>query len=118
MMEMRNFVQLIGHLGADPIVKDTKVGKMARFSVATTEYYRDNGKLSSRTEWHNVVAWNGIAEKVIQKCAKGSYVTLTGKLTNRSYEDANKIKRYITEVLVTEIICQNKDKSDDESTNN
>ena len=104
-MEIRNFVQLIGNLGADPVVRDTKNGKVARFSLATTEYYRENGKMNSKTEWHTVVAWNSNAEMVERKCTKGSSVTLLGKLTSRSYEDQSKVKRYITEVVVREIIC-------------
>lgn len=107
-MEMTNSVQLIGHLGGEPQVRETKNGKVARFSVATTEYFLENGKTISRTEWHNVVAWNSVAQKVEQKCTKGTEVILQGRLANRSYEDTNKVKRYITEVVVREIICRQK----------
>lgn len=104
-MEFRNYVQLIGNLGADPVIRDTKNGKVARFSLATTEYHRENGKMVSKTEWHIVVAWNSNAEIVERKCTKGSSVTVLGKLTSRSYEDQSKVKRYVTEIVVNEIIC-------------
>ncbi len=110
-MEIKNFVQLIGNLGADPVVRETKVGKVARFSLATTEFYRENGKMNSKTEWHTVVAWNANADLVAQKCTKGTEVILLGRLSSRSYEDQNKVKRYVTEVIVNEIICHERAKS-------
>lgn len=105
-MELRNQVLLIGNLGNDPIVRDTKNGKVARFSLATSDYYRENGKQKTVTDWHTVVAWNQNAEKVAAVCKKGSEVILSGKLTSHSYDDQNGVKHYVTEVYVNEIICR------------
>lgn len=110
-MELRNQVRLIGHLGIDPIVKETKNGKFVRFSMATSEYYKEKGQTMSRTEWHNVVAWNENAEIISAKCKKGTEVIVNGRLTSRSYEDQEKIRRYVTEVVVNEIICRQKDET-------
>jgi len=104
-MDTRNHVQLIGHLGSDPMVRETKNGKMARFSVATNEQYSENGQMKTNTQWHNVVAWNRLAEKVEQSCRKGYEIFVCGKLTSHSYEDQNKVKKYITEVLASEVFC-------------
>jgi len=105
-MEIRNFVMLGGNMGADPKVNETRNGKVARFSLATTEFYYENGNQSRRTDWHNVVAWGIVADKVAEKCAKGSRVVVVGKLTSRSYEDANKVKRYVTEVVASDVFCE------------
>ncbi len=115
-MEIRNSVRLIGHLGSDPIVRETKNGKVARFSLATTDYYRENnGTFTSKTDWHNIVAWGANAEKVELKCRKGTELILSGKLTSRTYEDQNKVKHYVTEVLVKEFIArENQEKQDNQ----
>ena len=105
-MEIRNFVMLVGNMGADPKVNETRGGKVARFSLATSENYFENGKPASRTEWHNIVTWGANADKVSERCTKGTHVTIIGRLTSRSYEDANNVKRYITEVVANEVICE------------
>ncbi|MBO7133806.1 MAG: single-stranded DNA-binding protein [Bacteroidales bacterium] len=105
-MEIRNFVMLAGNMGADPKVNKTRGGKVARFSLATSENYFENGKQTSRTEWHNVVAWGANADKVSERCTKGTQVSIVGRLTSRSYEDANNVKRHITEVVANEVICE------------
>ena len=105
-MEIRNFVMLVGNMGADPKVNETRGGKVARFSLATSESYYENGKPANRTEWHNIVAWGANADKVSERCTKGTPVTIVGRLTSRSYEDANNVKRYITEVVANEVICE------------
>ena len=53
-----------------------------------------------------MVAWNGNADLVAEKCAKGSRVVVMGRLASRSYDDQNKVRRYITEVVAEEIICE------------
>jgi len=107
-MDTRNFVRLVGNLGTDPKVTETKNGKVARFSLATTENYFENGKQVSKTEWHNVVAWNANADLVSENCMKGSRVVVMGKLASRSYDDQNNVRRYITEVVAEEIISEKK----------
>jgi single-strand DNA-binding protein len=108
-MNLKNHVQLIGNLGAIPVVKETANGqKMARFSIATTESYKEDGKNVEKTYWHNIIAWGKMAETIEQKCEKGTEVVLNGKLVSRSYDDPSGAKKYITEVVVSEIICRPK----------
>ena len=69
--------------------------------------------MKNNTQWHNIVAWNKLAEKVERNFHKGDEILVEGKLTSHSYEDQNKIKRYVTEVVANETFCLNKqDKSD------
>lgn len=106
MNNLRNRVQLIGHVGNDPEVKNLDSGsKLARLSVATNESYRnDKGERVTNTEWHNVVAWNKTAEIIENYVKKGKEVAIDGKLTTRSWEDKDGIKRYSTEVVCNEIL--------------
>lgn len=97
---MINKVILVGNLGRDPEVRRLESGAaVAKFSLATNENYRDrNGDWQSQTEWHDVVCWNQLAERVERDLKKGKLVYVEGKLTHRSYEDKDGITRYITEV--------------------
>lgn len=105
MNNLKNRVQLIGHLGMTPeIVSFDQGKKVAKFSLATNDYYsNDNGEKVQTTEWHNVVAWNSTAEFVERHLAKGKQVALEGRLTTRSWEDKEGKKRYTTEVICNEI---------------
>lgn len=106
MKDLKNKVQLIGHLGGDPEVKQLENGKkMARFSLATNQmYYDQKGEKVEDTQWHNVVAWGKDAERVEKFLAKGSYVTLEGRLVYRSYEDKQGQKRIITEIVLNDLL--------------
>ena len=106
MYTLRNKVQLIGILGNAPEVKNTESGKkLARFSIATNEMYRNaNGEKVKETTWHNLIAWGKIADIVEKYLNKGSEVAIEGKLISRSYTDTNGMKRYITEVEVRELL--------------
>ena len=109
MNKLRNSVNLIGNLGMDPEIKLLESGKkLARFSVATSELYRNaEGEQIKETQWHHVVAWGGnatIAEKFLKK---GREVALSGRLSHRSFEDKNGNTRYLTEVIVNEIVLLN-----------
>lgn len=106
MNALRNRVQLIGHLGNDPQVKSFDNGnKVAKLTVATNSTYNNKaGERVQDTQWHNVVMWGktaDIAEKYLQK---GQEVAIEGKLTTRSYDDKNGQKRYITEIIVNELV--------------
>ncbi len=103
---MKNRVQLIGHVGNDPEIKNLDGGKkVANLSIATNDSYRnDKGEKVDQTEWHKVVAWGKTAEIIEKFVSKGKEVALEGKLTHKSYEDKNGEKRYVTEVLVSEIM--------------
>lgn len=106
MYALKNKVQLIGNLGNAPEVKTTETGKkLARFSVATNESYRNaNGEKVTETTWHNLVAWGKVADIAEKYLTKGSEVAIEGKLINRSYTDKDGNKKYITEVQVNELL--------------
>ncbi|KAA3644353.1 MAG: single-stranded DNA-binding protein [Bacteroidetes bacterium] len=106
MNNLRNKVQLIGHLGMNPEVKHLDGGKtLAKLSIATSERYTNSkGEKVSDTQWHNLVAWGKTAEIAEKYLKKGSEVAIEGKLTSRSYEDKEGVKKYITEVVISEIL--------------
>ena len=106
MYALKNKVQLIGNLGNAPEVKTLESGKkMARFSVATSESYRNaKGEKVTDTQWHSLVAWGKVAEIVEKFLTKGKEVAIEGKLINRSYNDKEGNKKYITEIQVNELL--------------
>lgn len=110
MMKMRNHVQLIGRLGADPEVKVFDNGnKVARFSIAVSgSYTNKQGERVTDVQWHAVVAWNalaGIAEKILQK---GTQVAVDGKLVKRSYTNSEGEKRSVSEIVANELLVTSK----------
>ncbi|MBN2214276.1 MAG: single-stranded DNA-binding protein [Bacteroidales bacterium] len=106
MSHLRNQVNLIGNLGMDPEIKVLENGKkVARFSIATSERFRNSeGEQVKETQWHQVVAWGGSAGIAEQFLKKGKEVALSGRLSHRSYEDKDGNTRYMTEVIVNEIV--------------
>ena len=110
MNALKNRVQLIGRLGQNPEVKHLNNGStLARFSVATTERYKNKqGERVDDTQWHNVVVWGNLAEIAEQYLQKGKEVALEGKLVHRSYEDKDGNKRYVTEVVAHEFLMLGK----------
>lgn len=104
MSTINNSVRLIGHLGANPEIKTFGENKkVAKLSLATNDSYRDaEGNKVTQTDWHNVVAWGPSASFAEKYLTKGSHIAIDGKLTNRSYEDKEGTKRYVTEVVVNE----------------
>ncbi|MEM9364074.1 MAG: single-stranded DNA-binding protein [Bacteroidota bacterium] len=106
MSTLRNKVQLIGNLGIDPEVRELENGrKLVKFALATNESYKnENGEKVTTTMWHNIVAWNGTAEIAEKYLSKGKEVAIEGKLVNRSYEDKEGNKKYVTEVNCSEIL--------------
>jgi single-strand DNA-binding protein len=107
---MKNTVQLIGHVGQDPEVKNLEGGKkLANLSIATNEvYYKENGDKVEKTEWHRVTAWGKTAEIIEKYVTKGKEVAIEGKLTHRSYDDKDGVKRFITEVVANELLLLGK----------
>lgn len=102
---MKNKVQLIGNVGQDPEVKDINGKTVANLTLATNEfYYNDKGEKVEQTEWHRVTAWGKPAEIIEKYVSKGKEIAVDGKLTHRSYDDKDGNKRYITEVLVNEVL--------------
>ncbi|MGB5274956.1 MAG: single-stranded DNA-binding protein [Flavobacteriaceae bacterium] len=110
MNAIKNRVQLIGNLGQDPeIVNMENGGKLAKFSIATSETYKNaKGEKVEDTQWHNVVAWGKTAEIVESFLTKGKQVAVEGKLVHRSYETKEGEKRYITEVKCNELLMLGK----------
>jgi single-strand DNA-binding protein len=106
MNNLRNRVQLIGNLGGNPEVTKLDSGKkVAKLSIATHDIYRNNaGDKVIDTQWHQLVAWGKKAELAEKYLKKGHEVAIEGKLISRSYDDKQGIKRYITEVIVNEIL--------------
>ena len=106
---MKNKVQLIGHVGQDPEIKQLENGRVANFTIATNESYTNaKGEKVEQTEWHRVSAWGKTVEIIEQLLKKGSHVAIEGKLTHRSYDDKDGNKRYITEVVANELVLLSK----------
>jgi len=99
-----NKVILVGNVGKDPSIQYIKEDvPVARFSLATSETYRDkNGEKATTTEWHNLVAWRRWAKVVEQYIKKGTQLYVEGKLTTRSYEKDG-VTKYITEIVVNNL---------------
>ena len=106
MNTLRNKVQLIGRLGQDPEIVNFKDGnKLAKFSMATDDSYKDKeGIKVERAHWHNIIIKGGLVNVVENYVNKGQEIAVEGKLTYRSYETKEGEKRYITEILVNELL--------------
>lgn len=106
MSTLRNKVQLIGHVGNDPEIKTFDGGKkLAKLNVATNESYKnEKGEKVEETQWHSLIAWGKTADIIEKYVVKGKEIAIEGKLTHRSYEDKNGEKRYITEVVIEELL--------------
>lgn len=110
MNALRNKVLLIGNLGQDPEVMVLESGsKMARFSVATNETYKNSkGEKVTDTQWHQVVAWGKTADIVESYLVKGKEVAVEGKLIHRSYDTPEGERKYTTEVRCSELLMLGK----------
>lgn len=106
MNSMRNQVQLIGRLGAKADVNHFDSGRIkATFKLATKEIYKNaKGEKVEETTWHYLVAWGHPAEIIEKYTDKGSEIMIAGKLANRSYNDKEGNKKYITEVQVEDVL--------------
>ena len=102
-----NKVILIGNVGKEPEVRYLEGGvAVASFPLATTErgYKTQAGvQVPERTEWHNVIAWRGLAEIVEKYVHKGTPLYIEGKIRTRSWDDQNGVKRYTTEIYADNI---------------
>ena len=105
-----NRVMLIGNLGKDPDIQFLEGNiAVAKFSLATTETYKDrSGKLISQTEWHTVVLWRGLAELAQKYLHRGSLVYIEGRLKTRSWEDKEGNKKFATEIVGDNLIMLDK----------
>lgn len=100
---MKNFVnqvQLVGNLGMDPeMISFASGSNLVKLRIATNQSYKDKeGQYNKITEWHTISAWGSLAERMASSLSKGQQVLISGKLENRSWEDNDGNKRYITQV--------------------
>jgi single-strand DNA-binding protein len=114
MKNMRNSVQIIGNVGNVPEIREFQGGKVsARFSVATHESFKNaSGEKVENTQWHQVVAWGGMADYIAKHVTKGGSIALEGKLSSRSFEDKEGNKRYITEIVAGSVLLTGSHKRD------
>jgi single-strand DNA-binding protein len=100
---MINKAILLGNVGRDPEIRYFDNDQaVANFSLATTERAfktRDGQEIPERTEWHNIVAWRGLAKLSENYIKKGTQLYIEGKIKTRSYDDANGVKKYTTEIV-------------------
>ena len=106
MSTLKNHVQLIGNVGQEPTITNLENGKkVARFSIATNESYKNNkGEKVQSTDWHTVVAWGKTAEIIENFVGKGKEIAITGKLRTRTYTTDDGNQRYVTEVQAKEVL--------------
>lgn len=107
MSTLKNTVSLIGNLGKDPEVITFQTGNtLTKFSLATNESYKTKeGEWADKTQWHNIIAWGKLGEKVAQELKKGNEIFLEGKLENESYTTKEGEKRYITQINMREYLA-------------
>lgn len=108
-----NKVMLIGHLGGDPDVKSVGETQLAKFSVATTKKWKDNGEQKEKTEWHNIAAWGKLAELCGKYLKKGSKVFIEGELNYNKVEKDGDTKYYTTIKMDTLEFLDSKGKSEE-----
>jgi single-strand DNA-binding protein len=115
MNALRNRVQLIGNLGQDPEIKTLDSGKkVAKFTLATNDAYKNSdGEKIEETMWHNIVAWNGLADTASKYLKKGNEVVVNGRLVYRTYDDKNGVTKYFTEIVLNEMLLLRSAKKDD-----
>ena len=106
MNSLKNRVQLIGHLGHDPEIKAIENGKkMARFTLATDDSYKNaEGQKIKETTWHNLIAWNGLADLSEKYLKKGSKLAVEGRIVYRTYEDKKGVTKNITEIVLADFM--------------
>lgn len=114
MNNLKNNVRLIGHLGQNPDVKNLNSGKkLTRLSLAVNESYKnEQGERINETQWHNITVWGKQAELAEKLLRKGSEVAIEGKLSNNSYVDKDGVKRYTTEIVLSEFLLLGGKKQD------
>jgi single-strand DNA-binding protein len=106
MTNLKNSVRLIGHVGQKPEVRTTSNGKkVASFSLATSDTFKDaSGQKVSETMWHSLIAWGKPVDFIEKYLDKGDEIAIEGKLTNRNYVDKSGVKKYVTEIVVTDFL--------------
>ncbi len=117
-----NKVMLIGRVGKNPETKQTENSGVCKFSLATSEKWTDknSGQKQEKTDWHNIVVWGKLADICQQYLSKGSHCYIEGKISNRSWDDKDGNKKYITEIVASNVIflsISNNEKDENEKQN-
>ena len=117
-----NKVILVGHIGNKPEGRYTPSGmSTVSFSLATNESWIDSeNETQERTEWHNIIAWNKLADFATEYLQKGQLIYIEGRLQTRTYKDKEDIQRRVTEIVstaITPLEWKTTDKKENESTN-
>ncbi len=117
MNKFRNHVQLIGNIGDDPKVANLESGKkVCRFPLATNEYYKNaEGEKVKETDWHQVQAWGRTAEIIEKYAKKGDEIGVIGKIKTRTYEGEDGNQRYVTDIVVDEVLLMGRKPNGDEA---
>jgi len=103
-MSSVNKVILLGNIGKDPEVRETKAGNIANLTMATSERYTDkSGQKQEKTEWHNLVVFGKLADIVAKYVKKGDKLYVEGSITTRKWEDKEGNTRYNTEIKVRDL---------------
>jgi len=106
MNSLKNRVTLIGNLGMDPETKTTETGKkVTHFTLATDDGYKNaDGQKIKETTWHNIVAWNGLADIADKFLKKGNELAVEGRIVYRTYEDKKGVTKNITEIVLNDLV--------------
>ncbi len=112
---MRNSVMLIGRPGAEPEMKTLNNNqKIARFSMAVNEPYTNaNNEHVNATSWFNIVAWNGLADRVMKAVRKGKQIAIEGTLRNNDWTDKDGNRRFSTEIWLNDLFPLEFEKKED-----
>ena len=117
MKGMKNKVQLIGHLGANPEIKVFDENKkLAQLSLAVNDGFKNaEGEWQDDTQWFNLVAWSKLVDYAEKNLLKGQELAIEGRLVNNTYTDKQDVKRTVSEIVLNEILLLSKQKSTKEA---
>lgn len=104
-MSLRNKVTLIGRTGKAVEIVNFEKGKIAKVTLATSDYYINSaGEKVEETQWHNLVTNGKLADIMEKYVEKGKEIAVEGKIVYRSYDDKDGVKRYVSEIRVDELV--------------
>ena len=108
-MSLRNKVTLIGRTGKDVEVINFENGKLAKVTLATSDFFMNaKGEKVEETQWHNLVVNGKLADIMEKYVEKGREIAVEGKIQYRSYDDKEGVRRYVTEIRVDELVMLSK----------
>lgn len=105
-----NQVRLMGYVGGDPEVRAAGQSRVANCSLATSTSWKDrDGNWQEKTQWHRLVFWNNekgraLADTIEKHVKKGDRLYVEGKIEYRTWDDREGIKRYATDIVVSDFI--------------